>query len=204
MFCSQCGRLLPEQARFCSGCGTRVRLQEKGADMTAPAPEEASALPRAETVEMEQPASAQNLFQDDEAEKEEQQQMLADVASTVEDVIRLRQQRALEETEEIPPAPAFDEPAPELPGTAGVPVPAASQTDTPTGRVLRAVRTVLWILIGLAFVVAEIYVFFFVRPEIRGELLGYAVMACVLVVSAALFLIVGVACGGKKAGSGAD
>lgn len=57
MFCSQCGKELPDEAVFCSGCGAKVAAEEVVAEVTpvetVEAAETAETVEAAETVETE-------------------------------------------------------------------------------------------------------------------------------------------------------
>lgn len=225
MFCHHCGALLPEDALFCSKCGTqmyrglteRESCPPESVPVSGPCPS-ASGMP--ESVAVQEPVSAPELLPGEGSPAEAEQQVRTNVALTVDDILReelenrQRESAAYSDSVVAHAARCREEPAhePVSPVTRPVPPPETPRTElrtapqpasVSTGRARKTVRNVLWCLIALLFAAAEAYLYFFAELSVGGAIFRWALMACVLVLALALLLIIGIACAVPKArGSG--
>ena len=173
MYCYNCGHKIKDGALFCGNCGVRVEIAEteKYYDSVVESETEREVSMTVEQILQEERQSMYDLTQDNESSKCGNQHSLS--ANDVDE-------RTGNSMNIITTVPDWR--------------PAGRESSSTT-----LLRAVLWAVIGIIFVCAELCIWFFATLDLGGRgLFKYAVMGCVFILSVAAVLVVGIATGEKN------
>ena len=213
MFCYKCGKILADNALFCTKCGTKVGNIDMGTKDDGK-PEiltvfnvQSDGEHKAEVFETipdvnnaDAVKESLNVSQSDAD--------IDEIIKSVEEIIEPKETEKIEKIEYTEKTPlntvvendVYDDRSAEarkiVPNYASKPQHSYAE-PVAVEETSNAAKIISWVLIGLIFIVSEALLFLFVDFKL-GTLFNFAVMACDLIVCVALAVIVGIAFAPEK------